>query len=183
MSCQSGMAGPSTHVRNPENKKNGIFSQSVSSVAQLCPALCSPMDCSTPGFPVLHHLPELAQTHIHLIGDAIQPSSPLPPPSSPAFNVSQHQGFFPMTWFFTSRDQSIGASASASVVPMNTQGWFLLGLTGLILLQSKRISRVFSNTRVEKHQFFSSQPLYGPTLTSIYDYWKSQSLDYKLLCQ
>ena len=64
------------------------------SVAQSCPTLCNPMDCNMPGFPVLHHLPELAQTHVHWIGDAIQPSHPLLSPSPPALNLSQHQGLF-----------------------------------------------------------------------------------------
>ena len=63
-----------------------------SSVTQLCPVLCDPADCSTPGFSVHHQLPELAQTHVHRVGDAIQPSYPLSSPSSPAFNLSQHQG-------------------------------------------------------------------------------------------
>ena len=65
-----------------------------SSVAQSCVTLCDPVDCSTSGFPVHHQLPELAQTHIHRIGDAIQPSHPLSSPSPPAFNLSQHQGLF-----------------------------------------------------------------------------------------
>ena len=65
-----------------------------SSVTQSCPALCDPMDCSTPGFPVHHQLPELVQTHVHRVGDAIQPSHPLSSPSPPAFNLSQHQGLF-----------------------------------------------------------------------------------------
>ena len=66
------------------------------SVTKPCPTLCNAMDCSTPGFPVLYYLPEFAQTHVHWIGDAIQPSHPLSPPttSPPAFNLSQHQGFF-----------------------------------------------------------------------------------------
>ena len=64
------------------------------SVAQLCLTLCDSMDCSMPGFPVLHHLLELTQTHVHLVGDAIQPSCPLSSPSPPAFNLSQHQGLF-----------------------------------------------------------------------------------------
>ena len=64
------------------------------SVTQLCPTLCDSMDCSTPGFPVLHQLPELAQTHVHSVGDAIQPSYPLSSPSPPNFNLSQHQGLF-----------------------------------------------------------------------------------------
>ena len=66
----------------------------ISSVAQSCPALCNPMDCSTPGFPVHHQLPELTQIHVHLVSDAIQPSHPLSSPSSPTFNLSQHQGLF-----------------------------------------------------------------------------------------
>ena len=64
------------------------------SVAKLCPALCDPMDCSTPGLPVLHYLPEFAQTHVHWVGDTIQPSHPLSPPFPPALNLSQHQGIF-----------------------------------------------------------------------------------------
>ena len=64
------------------------------SVAQSCLALCDSMDCSTPGFPVHHHLPEFAQTHVHHVGDAIQPSHPLSSPSPPAFSLSQHQGLF-----------------------------------------------------------------------------------------
>ena len=67
---------------------------SVSSVAQSCPTLCDPMDCSTLGLPVHHQLPEFTQTHVHRVGDAIQPSHPLSSPSPPAFNLSQHQGLF-----------------------------------------------------------------------------------------
>ena len=85
-----------------------------SSVAQLCPTLCDPMDCSTAGFPVHYQLLEFAQTHVHRVGDAIQPSHPLSSPS-PALNLSQHQGLF------TSGGLSIGAPASASVLPMNIQ--------------------------------------------------------------
>jgi len=83
---------------------------------------------------------------------------------------------FPMSQFFTSGGQSIGVSASASVLPMNIQGWFPLGLAGWMSLQSKGLSRVFSNTTVQKHQFFSAQ-LSFPTLTSMYDYWKNNSFD------
>ena len=88
------------------------------------------MDRSTPGFPVLHHLPELAQTQVHWVSDALQPSHPL----SLSFLASR---CFPMSQLFTSGGQSTGASASASVLPMNIQGWFPFGLTGLISLQSK----------------------------------------------
>ena len=68
--------------------------KSESEVAQSCPTLCDPMDCSTPGLPVYHQLPELAQTRVHQISDTIQPSHPLLFPSPPAFNLSQHQGLF-----------------------------------------------------------------------------------------
>ena len=74
---------------------------------------------------------------------------------SPAFSLSQHQGLFSVSWIFSSGSQSIGASAS--VLPMNIQFWFPLGLTGLISLQSKGLSRVFSNSTVQKHQFFGAQ--------------------------
>ena len=85
-------------------------------------------------------------------------------------------GSFLMSWLFASGGQSIGASASASVLPMNIQGWFPLWLTGLIFLQSKELSRVFSNTTVQKHRFFGTQPSLW-SLTSIRDYWKNHSLD------
>ena len=111
------------------------------------------MDCSTRGFPVHHQLPELAQTQVHRVSDAIQPSHPLSSPSPPAFNLSQCQSSL-MSWLFASGGQSI--RASASIPPMNIQDWFPLGLTGLISLLSKGLSRIFSNT-VQKHQFFSAQ--------------------------
>ena len=116
------------------------------------------MDYSMPDFPVQHQLPELAQSHVLWVSDAIQPSHPLSSPSPSAFNLSQLSGSSLMSQFFTSGGQSIGASASASVLPMNTQGWFLFGWTGLISLLSKSLSRVFSKTTVWKHQFFSVQP-------------------------
>ena len=103
------------------------------------------MDCSTPGFLVLPHLLERAQTHVHWVNDAIQPSCPLSSPS-PALSLSQHQGLFQLVGSSHQVTKVIGASASASVLPMNIQGWFTLGLTGLISLKSKGLSRVFSNT-------------------------------------
>ena len=127
------------------------------SVAKSCLTLRDPMDCSTTGFPVPYHLLEFAQVHIHYIGDAIQPSHPLSSPSPTAFNLIQHQGFFPVSHLIASGGQRIGVSASVSVLPMNIRGWFLLGLTGLISL-SKGLSRVFSSTIIQKHQFFAAQP-------------------------
>ena len=84
---------------------------------------------------------------------------------------------FPMSRFFASSGQSTEVSASVSVLPMNTQDWSPLGWTGWISLQSKGLSWVFSNTTVQKHQFFGAQFLYSPTLTSIPDHWKNHSLD------
>ena len=86
-------------------------------------------------------------------------------------------GSFPRSQFFASGGQSIGVPPSTSVLPMNTQDWSPLGWTGLISLQFKGLSRVFSSTPIWKHQFFDAQILYGPTLTSIHDYWKNHSSD------
>ena len=214
-----------------------------------------------PGFPVLHCLPELAQTHVHWIGDAIQLSHPLSSSFLPGFpggsevkvsacnvgdvglipglgrspgegngNPFQYSclenpmdggawwatvhcplnwwchptisssvilfsscpqslpalGSFPKSQLFTSGGQRIGASASASILSMNIQGWFTLGLTGWISLLSKGLWRVLSNTTVWKHQFLSAKVLYDPTLktlTSTCGSWKNHSFDYKDPCQ
>ena len=198
------------------------------------------MDCSMPGFFVHHQYPELTQTYVHWVGDAIQPSHPMLS-TSPAFSLSQHlfssvqslscvrlfvtpwitahqaslsitnsqsslklmfiesvmpfshlilchpllflppissspqslpaSGSFPMSQLFTWGGQSIGVSALASVLPMNTQDWSPLEWTGWISLQSKGLPRVFSNTRLQKHQSSALSFLYTPTLTSIHDYW------------
>ena len=112
------------------------------------------MNCSMPGFPVLHYIPEFAQTHVHWVSDAIQPSSPVPFSRLQSFPAS---GSFQMSQFFASGGQDIGVSDSVSVLPMNIQDWFPLGWTDWISLQSKGLSRVFSNTTVQKHQFFGAQ--------------------------
>ena len=131
----------------------GIASFSHSS----CLNLCNPMDCSTPGFAILHYLLEFAQTHVHW---PVMPSNHLIlccpllllPSIFPSIRVFSNESALLIS------GQSIGVSASASVLPMNIQGWFLSGLTGLISLQSKGLSRVFSSITVEKHQFFRTQP-------------------------
>ena len=110
----------------------------------------------TRGFPVHHQLPEFTQTHAHRVGDAIQPSHPLWSPSPPAFNPSQHRSF-QVSRLFSSGGQRFGASPSTSVLPMNTQDWSPLKWTGWVSLQSRGLSRVFSNIIVQKHQFFSAQ--------------------------
>ena len=106
-------------------------------------------------------------------------SSVIPFSSCPqCFSAS---GSFPMSQLFTSGGPSIGASAS--VLPMNIQDWFPLGLIGLIPLLSKGLSRVFSNTTVRKDQFFGVQHFYNPSVISVYDYWKNHNFDYTDLCQ
>ena len=128
-----------------------------SSVSQSCPTLCNPTDCNMPGLPVHHQLPEFTQTYIHWVSDAIKPSQPLFSPSPPAFNLSQHQGLF--KWISSSHQVAkVLVLASVSVHPMNIQDWLPLGWTGWISLQSKGLSRVFSNMTVQKHQFFGTQP-------------------------
>ena len=112
------------------------------------------MDRSMPGFPVLHYLPEFAQTRVYWFGNATQPFCPLSSPSPPAHSFPA-PGSFLMSWLFMPGGQSTGASAS--VLPMNIQGWFPSGLTSLISL-SKRLSRVFSSTTIRKHCFFGAQP-------------------------
>ena len=127
-----------------------------SSVPQSCPTLCNHMDCSTPGFPVLHYLLQLAQTHVHWVGDAIQLSHPcrpllLLPSIFPSIRVFSSESAFHIRW---PKYWSFSFSIS---LPMNIQDWFPLGLIGLISLQCKGLSRLFSNTTVQKHQFFSAQ--------------------------
>ena len=135
-----------------------LLGAQFSSVAESCPTLCNPMDCSTPGFPVHHQLLELAQIQIHWVSDAIQPSHPLSSPSPLPFNLSQNQGLF----------QRVSSSHQVAKLLefqlqhqsfqwMSIQDWFPLGWTGWISLMSKGFSRVFSNTTVQKHPFFSTQ--------------------------
>ena len=231
-------------IRWPNIGASALASVQFSSVAQLCPALWDPKNCSMPGFPVHLQLLELSQTHFHQISDAIQPISssvipfssclqsfpasgffpmsqlfasggqstgvsasdsvrfsrsvmsdslrplglhyarlPCPSPTSRTYSNSSPSnrwchptissyvipfssclqscpasGSFLMSLFFASGGQSIKVSASASVLPMNIQDWFPSGWTGWISLQSKGLSRVFSNTTVQKHQFFNAQP-------------------------
>ena len=130
------------------------ISVQFSSVTQSCPTLCDPMDCSMPGLSVHHQLPEFTQTHIYWVGDAIQSSHPLSSPPAPY--PSQHQSL-PMSQLFASGGQSTGVSALASFLTQNTQDWSPSEWTGWISLQSKGLSRVLSNTTVQKHQFFGTQ--------------------------
>ena len=135
------------------------------SVAKLCPTPCDPMDCSTSGFPILHHLLEFVQTHIHWVGDTIQPSHPLLSTSLLDLNLSQHQDLF--QWVSSLHQ-------IAKVVELQLQHqfsqWILrvdfLRLTALISLLSKRLSRVFSSNTIWLHQFFFMVQLSHPYMTT-----------------
>ena len=135
----------------------------------------SPVDCSVRGSSVLHSLPEVAHIPVPwatwwcflIISSLVTPFS-----SCPQYFPALES--FPMSRLFASGGQRIGASASASVLPMNIQGWFPLGLTSLISLQSKGLLRVFSSTTVQKHEFFGAQPSLW-TNSHIYT-WKTMTL-------
>ena len=126
-------------------------------VPQSYPTLWDPVDFSMPGFPVHHQLPELTQIQ-HPLSRWCHPNiSSSVTPFSSCLQSFPASGAFQMNQLFASGGQSIGVSASTSVLPVNIQDWFPLGLTGWISLQSKGLSRVSSNTTVQKHQFFSTQ--------------------------
>ena len=137
--------------------ENCISSIQFSSVIQSCLTLCDPMNCSTPGLPVHHQLPELTQTHVHRVSDFIQPSHPLSSPLllptiPPSIRVFSNESTLRMRW-------PKYLSFSFSISPSNEHpGLISLGWNGWISLQSKGLSTVFSNTTVQKHQFFSAQP-------------------------
>ena len=127
----------------------------ISSVTQSCPTLCNPIDCSTPDFPGHHQLQEFKL----MSTESVIPSnisSSVVPFSSCLLSFPASRSFL-MSQFFTSSGQSVRVPPSASVPPMNTQDWSPLGWTGWISLQSKGLSRAFSNTTVQKHQFFGTQ--------------------------
>ena len=139
------------------NRKLWHLSVQFSSVAQSCPTLCDAMNHSMPGLSVHQQLPEFTQTQVHWVGDAIQPSHPLSSPSLPALNLSQHQGLYnesslrirwPKYWSFSF---NISPSNEYSELIFFRIDWF-------DLLQSKGLSRVFSNTTVRRHQFFGALP-------------------------
>ena len=153
-----------------------VHSVQFSSIAQSCLTLCEPMDCSMPGLPVHHQLPELTQlmfiksvmssNHLTLCHPLL-----LLPSIFPRVRVFANESVLCIRW-----QKYWNFSFSISLSNEYIQGWFPLGSTGLIL-QFMGLSRVFSNTTVQKHQFFSTQLLYGPTLTSIHDYWKNHRFD------
>ena len=155
----------------------------LTSVTQSCPTLCDPWTAADQtSLPVTNSQSLLKLTSIELVmlSNHLIPCRPLLllPSNIPSIRVFSNESALRI------RCQSIGASASTSVLPMNTQDWSPLGWTGWIFLQSKGLSRVFSNTTVQKHQFFGTQPSLkkGSTLTSIHDDWKNHTFDLMDLC-
>ena len=156
-------ACPRAHMRAHLNKC--FFSVVVQLLSRVW-LTGNPMDCSTPGYPVLHHLLELAQTHVHWVGDAVQPSSPLSSPFPLALNLSQNQSLF--QWVSCSHQVAKGLEhQSFSISPYNEySGLISFRIEWFDLLAVQGLSRVFSSTTVWKQQFSSLILLYGPTLTS-----------------
>ena len=149
---------------------------SVSSVSPSCPALCDPMDYSTPGFPVFIIFRSLLKL---MSIESVMPSNHLTlsvVPFSVCLLSFPASGSFLMSQLFASGGQNTGPSSSASVFPMNMQDWFPLGWSSWISLQSKGLSRVFSNTTVQKHQFFRVKPSLWSTSHIHTWYWKNHSL-------
>ena len=153
------------------------MSVQFSSVTQLCPTLCEPMDCSTPGYPVHHQLPELAQTHVYQVGDSIQPFYPLSSPSPPAFNLSQHQCLF--QWVSSSHQ-------AAKVLELQLQHQSFQRILRTDFLKdglvwspcSPRDSQESSPTpQFESINSSALSLIYGPALTSVHDYWRNHSFD------
>ena len=135
----------------------GILGKLGGNLAPSCPTLCDPMDCIMPGLPVHHQLPEITQTHVHWVCDVIQPSHPLSSPSPPALNLSQHQGLFQWVCSLHKVAKVLELQIQHQSLQWIFKGWFPLGLPGLISLQSRGLSRVFSNIIVQKCQFFGTQ--------------------------
>ena len=156
-------------------KTEGILG--LCSVAQLCLTLCDPMDCSMPGFPDHHQLPEFTQTPVHWVGDAIQPSHPLSSPSSPSFNISSISVFsnesvlyirWPKYWSFSF---SISPSNEYSGPISFRMDWLdLLAVQGTV--QESSLTPQFKSINSLALSF-----LYSPTLTSMHDHWKNHSFD------
>ena len=147
-----------------------------SAVAQACPTLCDPMDCSTPGLPVHHQFAEFTQIHVHWVGDAIQPSNPLSSPAPPAFNLSQHQGLLNESVLHIRRPKYW--SFSFSISPSNEySGQISFRMDWLDLLAVQGVLKSLFQHHSSKPSILQLSFLYSPTLTSLQNYWTNHSLD------
>ena len=147
-----------------------------SSVAQSYPNLSDPTDCSTPGLPVYHQLPEFTQTHVHWVGDAIQPSHPLLSSYSSTFNLSQHQGLF--QWISSLHQVAKVLELSFNIsTSKEYSGLISFRIDWLNLLAVQGTLKSFPTTQFKSINSFVLSFLYSPILTSIHDYRKNQSFD------
>ena len=157
---------------------SAVSSVQFRSVTQSCPTLCNPTDCSMPGLSVHHQLPEFAQTHVHWISDAIQPSHPLSSPCLLAINLSQHQSLF--KW--VSSSHQVAKLLEFQLQHQSFQ-WifglisFRMGWLDLLAVQGTLKSLLQHHSSKASILRCSAFFLYGPTLTSIHDYWKNHSFD------
>ena len=143
-------------------------------VTQLCLTLCDPMDCSTPGFPVHHQLLELAQTHIHRVRDAIQPSYPLSSPSPSTFNLSQHHGLFQGV----SSSHQVAKVLELQLQPSNEYSWLIsFRVDWLDLLAVQGTLKSLLQYHSSKASILQHSVFFIVQLTFIHDYWKNHSLD------
>ena len=147
-------------------------------VAKLCPTLCNSMNCSTPGFPVLHYLQEFAQTHVHWVNDAIQPSHPLLSPSPLALNLSEHQGLF--KWV-----SSLHQVAKVLELQLQHQSFQRIFRVDFFRIDCFDLLAVQESSPTPQFRSIHSSALsllYDPAFTSIQDYWKNHSFDYTNFC-
>ena len=153
-----------------------------SSVTHSCPTLCNPMDCSIPGFPVHHQLLQFAQTYVYQVSDVIQSSHPLSSLSPPAFNLSQHQGLF--QW--VSSSHQVVKVLEVLLQHLSFQWIFRTDFLYDWLVGSPCSPRdsqeFFPTPQFKSINSLVLSFLYGPTLTTIHDYWKNHSLDYMGIC-
>ena len=163
----------------------GLFLVAIQSLSHVW--LSYSMDCSMPGFPVLSvswTLLKFVSIKSVMLSNQLRLCYLTSSSSATTFSFCLQSfltsGSFPVSWLFTSGGQSI--EASASVLPVTIQGWFPLGLTGFISLQSRGLLGVFSSTTIQKHQFFSTQPSLWSALTPVHDNWKNHRFDYTDFC-
>ena len=183
MSCHLSWAKPGRLPGREAGKRWCLsFIVQFNSVAQSCPTLCDPMNRSTPGLPVHHQLPESTQTHVHQVGDAIQPSHPLSSPSPPALYLSHYQGLF--KWVSSSHQVAKYWRFSFNISPSNEHaGLISFRMDWFDLLAVQGSLRVSPTPQFESIISSVLSLLYGPALTSRYDYWKNYYFGYTELCQ
>ena len=176
---------PGKNLLKPETRQRGemmlspmlIVSVQFSSVAQLCPTPCDPMNCSTPGLPVHHQLPEFTQTHVHWVGDGIQTSHPVLSPSPPALNLSQHQGLFQWVSFLHLVAKVLEFQLQHQIFQWIFRTDFLYDSLVWFPCSPSTFQESSPTPQFKSINSSALSFLYSPALTSIHDYWKNHSFD------